>query len=178
MIAMYALLLEVAVRVTLVALPHQRERARWRAFEQRLCRCDLLHLLEVVRALRSHLGLCARRLGRGRAFAGHLLFARRSRRRQRSLRIGGGARSRLGRAFRFPTRARSACRCAFFVRALRARAALVGRIRAGRRSTLRRLARQTLLRSFVVRDQVGTVIARHDLASAGALIAVGPAYHF
>jgi hypothetical protein len=31
---------------------------------------------------------------------------------------------------------------------------------------------------FVVRDQAGTVIAAHDLASAGALIAVGPVYHF
>ena len=32
--------------------------------------------------------------------------------------------------------------------------------------------------SFVVRHQAGTVIAVHDLAAAGALIAVGPAYHF
>jgi hypothetical protein len=32
--------------------------------------------------------------------------------------------------------------------------------------------------SFVVRDQVGRVIAVHDLAAAGALIAVGPAYRF
>jgi hypothetical protein len=32
--------------------------------------------------------------------------------------------------------------------------------------------------SFVVRDQAGMVIAAHDLASAGALIAIGPAYHF
>jgi hypothetical protein len=29
--------------------------------------------------------------------------------------------------------------------------------------------------SFVVRDQTGTVIAAHDLAATGALIAVGPA---
>jgi hypothetical protein len=32
--------------------------------------------------------------------------------------------------------------------------------------------------SFVVRDQAGTVIAAHDLATAGALLAVGPAYRF
>ena len=32
--------------------------------------------------------------------------------------------------------------------------------------------------SFVVRDQAGAVIATHDLAEAGALIAVGPAYRF
>lgn len=32
--------------------------------------------------------------------------------------------------------------------------------------------------SFVVRDQTGTVIAAHDLSTAGALIAVGPTYHF
>ena len=32
--------------------------------------------------------------------------------------------------------------------------------------------------SFVVRDQAGTVIAAHDLAAAGALLAVGPAYRF
>jgi len=32
--------------------------------------------------------------------------------------------------------------------------------------------------TFVVRDQAGTVIATHDLAGAGALIAVGPAYRF
>jgi hypothetical protein len=32
--------------------------------------------------------------------------------------------------------------------------------------------------SFVVRDQAGTVIAARDLGSAGALLAVGPAYHF
>jgi hypothetical protein len=32
--------------------------------------------------------------------------------------------------------------------------------------------------SFVVRDQSGAVIAAHDLAGAGALIAVGPAYRF
>jgi hypothetical protein len=32
--------------------------------------------------------------------------------------------------------------------------------------------------SFVVRDQAGTVTAAHDLASAGALLAIGPAYHF
>jgi hypothetical protein len=32
--------------------------------------------------------------------------------------------------------------------------------------------------SFVVRDQTGRVIAAHDLATAGALIAVGPAYRF
>lgn len=31
---------------------------------------------------------------------------------------------------------------------------------------------------FVVRDQPGMVIAEHDLASAGGLIAVGPAYRF
>lgn len=32
--------------------------------------------------------------------------------------------------------------------------------------------------SFVVRDQENTVLAAHDLASAGALLAIGPAYHF
>jgi hypothetical protein len=32
--------------------------------------------------------------------------------------------------------------------------------------------------SFVVRDQANTVLAAHDLASAGALLAIGPAYHF
>lgn len=32
--------------------------------------------------------------------------------------------------------------------------------------------------SFVVRDQTGAVIAVNDLAGAGALIAIGPAYHF
>jgi len=32
--------------------------------------------------------------------------------------------------------------------------------------------------SFVVRDQSGKVIAAHDLAAAGALIAIGPAYRF
>jgi hypothetical protein len=32
--------------------------------------------------------------------------------------------------------------------------------------------------SFVVRDQAGTVIAAHDLATAGALLALGPAYRF
>lgn len=32
--------------------------------------------------------------------------------------------------------------------------------------------------SFVVRDQDGAVIATHDLAAAGALIAVGPAHRF
>jgi hypothetical protein len=32
--------------------------------------------------------------------------------------------------------------------------------------------------SFVVRDEAGMVIAEHDLASAGALIAVGAAYRF
>lgn len=32
--------------------------------------------------------------------------------------------------------------------------------------------------SFVVRDQDGAVIATHDLAAAGALIAIGPAYRF
>jgi hypothetical protein len=32
--------------------------------------------------------------------------------------------------------------------------------------------------SFVVRDEGGKVIAAHELAAAGALIAVGPAYHF
>ena len=32
--------------------------------------------------------------------------------------------------------------------------------------------------SFVVRDQLGTVLATHELATAGALIAVGPAFHF
>lgn len=32
--------------------------------------------------------------------------------------------------------------------------------------------------SFVVRDQVGSVIATHDLAAAGVLFAVGPAYRF
>jgi hypothetical protein len=32
--------------------------------------------------------------------------------------------------------------------------------------------------SFVVRDRTGKVLAEHDLASAGALIGVGPAYRF
>lgn len=32
--------------------------------------------------------------------------------------------------------------------------------------------------SFVVRDQTGMVTATHDLAEAGALLGVGPAYHF
>jgi hypothetical protein len=32
--------------------------------------------------------------------------------------------------------------------------------------------------SFVVRDQAGTVTATHDLSTAGALLAIGPAYHF
>jgi hypothetical protein len=32
--------------------------------------------------------------------------------------------------------------------------------------------------SFVVRDQSGTVTATHDLAEAGALLGIGPAYHF
>jgi hypothetical protein len=32
--------------------------------------------------------------------------------------------------------------------------------------------------SFVVRDQTDKVLATHDLAAAGALIALGPAYHF
>jgi hypothetical protein len=32
--------------------------------------------------------------------------------------------------------------------------------------------------SFVVRDEAGKVIATHDLAAAGGLIAVGPAYRF
>jgi hypothetical protein len=32
--------------------------------------------------------------------------------------------------------------------------------------------------SFVVRDQAGTITASHDLAGAGALLAVGPAYRF
>lgn len=32
--------------------------------------------------------------------------------------------------------------------------------------------------TFVVRDQTDTITATHDLASAGALIAIGPAYHF
>ena len=32
--------------------------------------------------------------------------------------------------------------------------------------------------SFVVRDQASKVLATHDLAAAGALFAIGPAYHF
>ena len=32
--------------------------------------------------------------------------------------------------------------------------------------------------SFVVRDQEGAVLAAHDLAGAGALLGLGPAYHF
>lgn len=32
--------------------------------------------------------------------------------------------------------------------------------------------------SFVVRDDMGAVLAAHDLASAGVLLDVGPAYHF
>jgi hypothetical protein len=31
---------------------------------------------------------------------------------------------------------------------------------------------------FVVRDQVGRVTARHDLAALGALLSIGPAFHF
>jgi hypothetical protein len=32
--------------------------------------------------------------------------------------------------------------------------------------------------SFVVRDRAGKVLAEHDLAAAGVLLGVGPAYHF
>jgi hypothetical protein len=32
--------------------------------------------------------------------------------------------------------------------------------------------------SFVVRDHTGTITATHDLAAAGAVLAVGPGYHF
>jgi len=32
--------------------------------------------------------------------------------------------------------------------------------------------------SFVVRDDVGAILAAHDLASAGVLLDIGPAYHF